>query len=307
MNLKKPKFWLKKNLLSYILYPFSLITHQYNYFKKLSLKKKFNIKTICIGNIYMGGTGKTSLTIEINKLVKKKFKTIIIKKKYANQKDEINLLRKHGLLISTEDRIKSLKIAEKKKFELALLDDGLQQKNINYNMKIVCFNSEEFIGNEFIFPAGPLRESINEIKQHDIAFFIGEKNSQMFHKKLRLVNKNIKIFEAKYIPKNLKDFKKNKKYLMFCGIGNPQEFENTLNKYNLNIEKKYIFGDHYKFSDISISNLKKKAKTNKLNIITTEKDYLRLNRNQRKGIKFLKVKLKIKNLNQFKEYLNKLK
>ena len=58
MKLIKPKFWSEKNIISYLLYPFSIITHLANFLKKISPKKKFDIKTICVGNIYTGGTGK---------------------------------------------------------------------------------------------------------------------------------------------------------------------------------------------------------------------------------------------------------
>ena len=71
----------------------------------------------------------------------------------------------------------SLKLAEKKKYEVALLDDGLQQKNIDYNLKIVCFNSSEFIGNGYLLPAGPLRENIAELKNYDCVFLNGEVKS----------------------------------------------------------------------------------------------------------------------------------
>ena len=72
MRLIKPKFWDTKNFISFILYPLSIITYLINISKKFSIKKNFEIKTICIGNIFIGGTGKTSLAIEINELLKKK-------------------------------------------------------------------------------------------------------------------------------------------------------------------------------------------------------------------------------------------
>ena len=81
MNLKKPEFWLNKNFTSLILLPLTIVTYLVNFFKKFSNKRKFKIKSICIGNIYVGGTGKTSLTILINQILKKKFKTVFIKKK----------------------------------------------------------------------------------------------------------------------------------------------------------------------------------------------------------------------------------
>ncbi len=69
MNLKKPKFWdyKKPNLNAYLLFPIAILINIINTFLRISNKKKFNIKTICIGNFYLGGTGKTSLCIKINK------------------------------------------------------------------------------------------------------------------------------------------------------------------------------------------------------------------------------------------------
>ena len=109
MILKQPNFWKKKNFISFLLYPLSTITLSINFLKKFSFKNHFKIKTICVGNLNVGGTGKTSLAIELNKLLSIKFKTVFIKKNYSNQKDEFNLLKKRGKIISTIDRIEALK------------------------------------------------------------------------------------------------------------------------------------------------------------------------------------------------------
>jgi tetraacyldisaccharide 4'-kinase len=303
MKLTKPKFWKTKNFISLLFYPLSIITRLVNLSKKLYSKKKFEIKIICVGNIFLGGTGKTSLTIEIRKLLNKKFKTVFIKKNYENQLDEIKLLKKRGKVISADKRENALILAKKKKFELAILDDGLQQKNIYYDLRIVCFNTEEGLGNEFILPAGPLREDINQIKNYDILILNGEKKNNKLLSKLKSINKRIKIFQGKYKPTNLKNFNRNKKYLMFCGIGNPHEFEKTLLKYKFKIKHKIIYPDHYKISNNEIIKLKERAKNEELSIITTEKDFFRLRKTERKNIKFLKVELKIKDIINFKKSL----
>tara|TARA_B100000700_G_C15015059_1_gene842852 strand:+ start:1150 stop:2073 length:924 start_codon:yes stop_codon:yes gene_type:complete len=303
MKLVKPKFWETKNFISFILYPLSSITHLINITKKFSIKKKFEIKTICIGNIFIGGTGKTSLAIEINELLKKKYKTVFIKKNYENQSDEINLLNNKGKIISSCNRENALSTASKKKYQVAILDDGLQQKNIDYDLKIVCFNSEYALGNEYMLPAGPLRENLDVLKNYDLIFLNGEKKNKKLLSKLKFINKNLKIFEGKYKPLNLKKFNLRKKYLMFCGIGNPHEFEKTLIKYKLKIRKKIIFPDHYKLSNIDLKKLKDKAKKENLTLVTTEKDFFRLNKLQRKNIKFLKIKLEIKDKKNLKKIL----
>ena len=303
MKLIKPHFWETKNYISFTLYPLSVITYLINITKKLSIKKNFEIKTICIGNIFLGGTGKTSLAIEVNELLKKKFKTVFIKKDYENQSDEINLLNNKGNIISSDHRESALLSAVKKKYQVAILDDGLQQKNINYDLKIVCFNSENALGNEYMLPAGPLRENINEINNYDCIFLNGEKKNTKLLSKLKSINKDIKIFEGKYRPLNLKNFNLKKKYLMFCGIGNPHEFEQTLIKYKFKIKKKIIFPDHHKLTNTDLKELKDNAKKENLTLVTTEKDFFRLNKNQRKKIKYLKIKLEIKEKNKLMRIL----
>ncbi len=304
MRLIKPNFWETKNFISFILYPLSIITILINNIKKFCIKKDFEIKTICIGNILVGGTGKTSLAVEINELLRKKFRTVFIKKNYNNQLDEINLLNNRGKIISSNTREKALLTAVNKNFQLAILDDGLQQKNINYDLKIVCFNSEYALGNEYTLPAGPLRENLNEVKNYDLIFLNGEKKNSKLLSKLKSLNKNLKVFQGKYKPTNLKNFDLKKKYLMFCGIGNPNEFKKTLIKYKFKISKKIIFPDHYKLANIDLKKLKDIAKEENLTLVTTEKDFYRLNKIQRKNIKFLKIKLEIKNKKNLKKNSN---
>jgi tetraacyldisaccharide 4'-kinase len=303
MKFIKPVFWQSKNIISLSLYPLSIFTLVINLLKKFTSKKNYPIKTICIGNIYLGGTGKTSLAIEVKKLLNDKIKTIFIKKNYPDQLDEVNLLKTHGKVIANNSRNDALNLASKKKYKLAILDDGLQQKNINYNLKIVCFNTEDELGNEYLLPAGPLRESINQLKEYDIAFLNGNKKNNNLYLKLKSINKNLKIFEGSYKPTNLKKFDLGKKYLMFCGIGNPHEFEKTLTKNKFSIKEKIIYPDHYKIPINELNRLKIKARNEDLSLITTEKDFLRLNRSERKNIKFLQIKLEIKDIKNFKKIL----
>jgi len=72
MKINRPLFWDNKNLISFLLYPLSLITFLINIIKKITTKRSFKIKSICVGNLYVGGTGKTPLSIKINNILKKK-------------------------------------------------------------------------------------------------------------------------------------------------------------------------------------------------------------------------------------------
>ena len=303
MKIKKPLFWNNKNFISISLIPFSSITLLVNFFKNFFLKKKYKIKIICVGNIYVGGTGKTSLCIEINKILKKNFKTVFIKKKYLDQFDEEELLKSNGNFLSHNDRkISLIKAENSKELNIAILDDGLQEKTIKYDISIACFNSSYGVGNGLLLPAGPLRENLSALGKYSAIFLNGERKNQKLFSKIKMYNKH--IFYSNYQPLNIKKLNRKKKYLYFCGIGNPEEFNNTLEKYKFKIEKKFIFPDHYNFTNKEIDKIKKIAIDNKLKIITTEKDYKRLSKRNKKNIEFLKIKLKIQNLNKFKKFLN---
>ncbi len=208
-------------------------------------------------------------------------------------------------MICLKHRKYALKIAHKKKYQLAILDDGLQEKGIKYNISIVCFNSSDLIGNGLVLPAGPLREQISNIMNYDVAFLNGIEKNLGFEKYLKKLNPKLKIFRAKYVPKNLKSFNLNKKYLMFSGIGNPSEFEKTLKKYKFNLKKNVIFPDHYRYKKHEIVNIKKIAKEKNLNIITNEKDYNRLSKSDRKNIQYLSIELQVEKEKEFKEFLLK--
>ena len=104
MNLKKPSFWdlSKPNFISYLLIPFTLPIIFRNFiFKFIKKEKSAKIKTICVGNIYLGGTGKTPLAIKIYQILKKlnNNKVATVKKYHFNEKDEQILLKEKTKLI----------------------------------------------------------------------------------------------------------------------------------------------------------------------------------------------------------------
>jgi len=311
MKIKKPKFWdyNKPNIISYILWPLSLFLQFLSYLKLLIVsKKKFKeIKTICVGNIYVGGTGKTSLSLMIyDILLKNKIKTCFIKKYYSDQKDEQKILENKGKLFNFSKRELSLETAIKENYEVAIFDDGLQDKSIEYDLSFVCFNNLNFIGNGLTMPSGPLRESFKNIKKYKYIFLNGNmENIKNIREKILETNSNAKIFEAKYIPMNIKEFDLNEKYLVFSGIGNHKTFLSMLKNNKMIINKDIEFPDHYNYSEKDLKNILKISKDNNLKILTTEKDFCRLNI-KLNDIKFIKSKLEISNENYLINILSKL-
>ena len=297
MKLKKPKFWdyKKPSFLSYLLIPFSIIL---GLIAKIKSKPKFSnskIKTICVGNIYIGGTGKTSLTIKIKEILdKNNIKACFIKKFYPNQTDEQKLLSKNGTLFSNLKRITALDEAISEGFEVAIFDDGLQDSSIKYNMEIVCFNNLNWIGNGLTLPSGPLRESINTLKFYENVFLNGNEESLIAIKdQIKKINPNININSGKYTPLNIAEFEKDQNYLVFSGIGNHKTFVEMLKNNKLKIVSDLEYPDHYQYSKRDFDEIIINAKKFNAHIITTEKDYLRLENFNRNEILYVKSSLDI--------------
>ncbi len=297
MNLKKPKFWdyKKPNIYSYLLIPIAKFLQLISNLKKKSNPKKFKIKTICIGNIYLGGTGKTSLAIKINKILNKKnIKSCFIKKKYSNQNDEQKLLNNYGKLFVALNRADAIKQAEKENYDVAILDDGLQDKSIVYDLSFVCFNNLNWIGNGMTIPAGPLREDINNLQYYNNIFLNGNlENLEKLKKEIYKINPNLNIYLGKYEPLNLNEFEIGKSYFLFSGIGNHQTLVSMLKNNGLKIIKDIEFPDHYEYTETDINNILVEAKNLECQIITTEKDYFRLRNNNLDKFKIIKSELKI--------------
>ena len=308
MILKKPDFWDYKqpNFLSYILLPLTLPIIINNFF--ISLKKNSNnqnIKRIGIGNIYIGGTAKTPLSIKINQILKNlNLKTGIIKKFYKNQVDEQKLLSNKAQLYCFDKRKIALDKAIKDNLEIVIFDDGLQDSSINYDLSFVCFNSAKWIGNGFLIPAGPLREKIESISKYDAIFLNGnEEDTSDLKLLIKKYNKNIRIFETYYKPININKFNDKNEYVIFSGIGNPESFKKTLTKNNFNIIKEIKFPDHYRYTQKDIDKIKLQAINLNAKILTTEKDFVKLNDNAADGIEFLEIELIIKEENELINFI----
>ena len=297
MKLKKPKFWdhKKPSFFSYLLLPFSIIL---GLITKIKSKPKFSnskIKTICVGNIYIGGTGKTSLAIKIKEILdKNNIKACFIKKFYPNQTDEQKLLSKNGVLFSNLKRITALNEAISEGFEVAIFDDGLQDSSIKYDLEIVCFNNLNWIGNGLTLPSGPLRENINNLKSYENVFLNGNEESLIAIKEqIKRINPNININSGKYIPLNIGEFDKDQNYLVFSGIGNHKTFVEMLKNNKLKIVSDLEYPDHYQYSKKDLDEIIINAKKFNAHIITTEKDYLRLENLNRNEIFYVKSSLDI--------------
>jgi len=310
MILKKPKFWdfKKPNFFAYLLYPFTIFVEIHNIISTVIPKKKFTeIKTICVGNLYIGGTGKTPTSLFLYNLLKKNnINPVIAKKFYKNQIDEQKFLKDNSNFISLSDREEIVKKAIEMKFDMVIFDDGLQEKWINYDIKFACFDSEKWIGNGHLIPSGPLREKMNALKNYHGIFLKtvnDDSNLDYIYNKIREINPNIEVFESNIEIENISKFNIDRNYIIFSGIGNPDSFKKLLLKNKFKIIEEITFPDHYNYQDKDILKIIDKANSNNAEIITTEKDFKRIPQNFKEKISFLEINMKIKDENKLVQFL----
>ena len=320
-----PSFWSKKNnliekIIIFILLPFSFLFFLISKIdKKVKKINKVGIPVICIGNINTGGSGKTPFAIYLaNLLKKKKINTHIVSRGYLGKlRGPIKVnLKKHSsndvgdeaLLLANETDT----WVSKNKFEGALkatldgadviiLDDGLQNYSLYQDLKILIVDGGFGFGNEFILPAGPLRETISSgIKKSDI-LIIFNKDENSIEKKIK--NK-ITIIHGSY---KIKEFNKlkNKKIIGFSGIGNSKKFYTTLKEEKLNILKFFSFPDHYSYNKKKITHLINYAKKYNAILVSTLKDKQRIDFSQRRKIFFLDLEIGIREEENLINFLKK--
>ena len=184
------------------------------------------------------------------------------------------------------------------------MDDGFQDYSIKKDFNILCFHSQQLIGNGFVFPSGPLRENLNAIKNVQVIIINGEKKLN-FEKKILKINKNIKIFYSKYLLLDIENLQ-NEKILAFAGIGNPENFFNLLIACGLDVKKTLSFPDHYEFNENELLKIIQEAKKNNYKIVTTEKDFFRIKKYQLKEIYCCKTKLEISEKNDLISEIKRL-
>ena len=301
MRLKKPNFWDRRriSIWAILLFPLSIIFLLSVWLSKVSsIFKTLNhsLPIICIGNIYVGGTGKTPLAVEIFKFLKSNGKKpSFIKKHYDFLIDEIRMLRKIGDTFHAKKRSIAIKLSELNGNDVAILDDGFQDFSIKPNFSILCFNSKQLIGNGLIIPSGPLRERLNAVSRADCIIINGDRTKETlaFEDKITKIipEKKMHFFYSKYSIDNIENLR-NKKITAFAGIGNPSNFFNLLKENKLDIKKTFSFPDHHEYSQSDFDQIIYDKSTE---IFTTKKDYFRLNDKQREICDYIEIDLEIEN------------
>jgi tetraacyldisaccharide 4'-kinase len=283
-----PKFWHTKTIISYLLLPLSWLYLFFSYLRKIIARPIiFPCKVICVGNISIGGTGKTQIVIFLAKVLKAiNIDFIIITKGYGSKLqtallvephhtvldvgDEAVMLLKYGKVIASKKIQYILPFIKRIKPKVIIVDDAMQNPNFYKDIVILSVDADRLFGNELLIPAGPLREYPKQaIEKADIVILVGSSNVAPF-----FLHKELPFFQAQIVP--IIDIDKTKSYFAFSGIGNPERFFSTLENYGLQLVGNKIFPDHHQYRKEDLDYLKEQSEKSNSLLITTRKDYVKI-------------------------------
>ncbi len=290
---------------------FTIQKTRYFFYKMGWLKSwRAQVPVIIVGNILVGGTGKTPLVIALIKLLQsagfnpgiitrgyggslKGFPVLVSKESTAREVgDEAILLFRNTLVpvVVDRDRRRSAKKIMQLGCDIIVSDDGLQHYALQRDIEIAVFDAQRKAGNEHLLPVGPLREKLKRLNSVDYIFINGQKNANLQHFNFLQPWKR-KCFQLAIVPLTLVEITSKKtrnihslmgqKIHALVAIGNPHKFFQTLHLLGAEVLP-HVFDDHHYFS---VKDIPK----DKLPIIVTEKDAVKIETLSLSGIEYLKI------------------
>jgi len=286
--------------LSY-LYQIALMAREYMYKTGIMTTQSAPIPVISVGNITLGGTGKTPVVERLSRRFRDAgFNPGIITRGYMRKKngtfavdinndsahtagDEAYMLARRTRIpvIVGKNRLRAIERGiEEKQIDMAILDDGFQVRNLKKDVDVLILNGRESLGRQELFPLGPYREPVSRVRASDtILVSKSEPDSATIY-----FTRGIPRFQVRYRPIHLYNVKKNaiahynflknQKVLAFCGLGDNQSFFQLLRQIGADIVKEIPFPDHHRYTAGDLRGME--SADNVQCIVTTEKDAVKL-------------------------------
>jgi tetraacyldisaccharide 4'-kinase len=308
-----PKFWRRQEIVSYLLLPCSyiyliVVSIRKFYYKYFSVVK-FPVPIIVVGNITVGGTGKTPLVIYLADLLqrhgynpgivtrgyggsnKRGSRVVTVESKVAEVGDEALLISRRVKcpVVVDRDKVKAVKhLLRVYNCDIIISDDGLQHYHLPRYLEIVVVDAEFKFGNKFCLPAGPLREPLSRLNQVD--FVIRNFNTHLVPAVLPgeysmvLEPSIFRNVSNSSLVRTAEDFRGLIIHAV-AGIGRPQKFFQTLRRLNLTVVG-HAFPDHYMFRPVD-SSFEDKT------VIMTEKDAVKCDKILNENFWYLEVRAKL--------------
>ena len=294
--MRAPEFWRKDGALPALLSPLGALYGATVRAKQRSATPfRPKARVLCVGNLTAGGSGKTPIAIACARmLIACGVKPMFLSRGYggklqgpilvdaaqhraADVGDEPLLLAAHAPAIVARDRAEGAQLADQRGADVIVMDDGFQNFQIAKDISILVVDGETGFGNGRLIPAGPLREPVVQgLARADAVIVVGDGNPL-------LAGFAGPVGRAQLVPTAPEALTQHR-VIAFAGIGRPEKFFATLTAMGVKVTLTRSFTDHHRFTAVEIASLRHAADTAAALLVTTEKDYVRLDPESRRGI-----------------------
>ncbi len=304
--MRAPLFWNQDQLLSRLLTPIGCVYHALARLRRQCvIPHSVSAPVICVGNLVAGGAGKTPVAIALYHLLAPHLSHIaFVSRGYGGSQrlplrvdadhhpaslvgDEPLLLARTAPTYVGKIRLEVARVAISAGANGLILDDGFQNPSVRKDVSLVVVDGGYAFGNGRMIPAGPLREPVEEgIARADAMILVGED----VHGVSAQIGTRVPIFRAQ-LHMDTQSLKPPKKLLAFAGIGRPEKFHSGLRQAGCAVVKMVGFADHHTYQESDIHRLIEEAKRHDAELVTTEKDFVRIPASLRAGIRTVPLTL----------------
>jgi tetraacyldisaccharide 4'-kinase len=298
--MRAPDFWAHDDWRSRLLAPLGWLYGASVAWKaRGATSYRLHAAVICVGNLSVGGTGKTPVSIEIARLlIERGRKPFFLSRGYggklrgplevtadhyaAEVGDEPLLLAHTAPVIVSRDRRAGALLAVEHGADTIVMDDGHQNFTLAKDLSLVVVDGEAGFGNGRVVPAGPLREPIAQgLARADAVIVTGDGAPALGQFAKPILRTHLTHLEPDIAGRRV---------VAFAGIGRPDKFFQSLRAQGANLLDTKSYADHHKYTAGEIARLRSKARAHNAELVTTEKDYVRLTPLEREGIRALPVR-----------------
>ncbi len=297
--LRAPAFWWRKpGLASFLLAPAGALYGAVAAVRLSRRGERAKVPVVCVGDPTVGGGGKTPAVIALAKMLSAAGeKPFVLSRGYGGRTpgpvlfdpgmdaseigDEPLLLAAHAPTIVAADRIAGAKLAVESDASVIVLDDGFQNSSLEKDFSLLVIDAETGVGNGRVFPAGPLRAPLTAqvARAHGLILIgLGGAAREVAE---AATARAIPVFRARLVPDAAAaNALAKKRVLAFAGIGRPEKFFATLIEIRAEVAERRVFPDHHRFSPADAKELLSRARAHDLQLVTTEKDLVRMRGDQ---------------------------
>jgi tetraacyldisaccharide 4'-kinase len=293
--MREPAFWRSGGAAAHMLAPVALIYRTIADLRLRSEGSYAGVPVLCVGNLTLGGAGKTPTALILAKLLlARSLKPFFLTRGYGGQHggplrvqaghtsrdvgDEALILARLAPTIVARDRVAGAAAAVKGGASVIVMDDGFQNPSLAKNFSLIVVDGERGVGNGRVFPAGPLRASLKaQLAKTNAMLVVGTVSSATRQLMNRAKATSVPVLTGQLVPDAtaVMDLR-GKKILAYAGIGDPQKFFATLVANGINVRQTRGFSDHHPFTAKEAAELIAAARTDGLTLVTTEKDIARM-------------------------------